>query len=620
MPPAQKSTPSFICSFTTKLKKSCIIVIMKQTFYYALKSVYYSWKANGISVFVAMFGILYDDTFYPLIQIFLLAKLIDLFAKNNYISPPVLFSIIIYYLLATLLKLALKSYNDVREAYLQTQLEGYIDMLISKKLTELDPATFENSEFQNILSQLEGIKGSLQVHLMRFTKFLDALFKFITATLVISFTFPLFAPLILIATIPSYIAWDRFRSKTWPFYVEKKSIVLRITQYIKTLLSSDSTSKEAVIFKTGPVLLHKIEKEQKKYFRNFARANDPWILYILLTRIIQFGAFVYTQYLNLSRVLIGSLSIGQFALVFQQSLNLTLSAEEILNQYSSMGARNKYITKFYDFLNTKPSIKSPINPISIPDSPKPPVIEFKNVSFKYPKTDRYILKDFNLVLHNGEKVAFVGENGAGKTTLIKLLLRFYDVTDGQILLNGVNIKDVNLDEWYKSVGALFQDFIKYQFSFKENVYFGDLTKVNQEEQLKEALEKSGASKYLDDLPQKYDQVVGKMFDGGIDLSGGQWQKLALARAFFRNAPVLILDEPTSAIDAKAEYEIFENVQKLQKDKTVIIISHRFSTVRNADRILVIDEGRIIEAGNHDSLMKKKGLYAELFEIQAQGYK
>ncbi|HLL61206.1 MAG TPA: ABC transporter ATP-binding protein, partial [Candidatus Nitrosocosmicus sp.] len=169
-------------------------------------------------------------------------------------------------------------------------------------------------------------------------------------------------------------------------------------------------------------------------------------------------------------------------------------------------------------------------------------------------------------------------------------------------------------------GALFQDFIKYQFTFKENVYFGNLKENKNIELLKAAIEKSGANKYVEDLPNTYDQVVGKMFDNGIDLSGGQWQKLALARAFFRNAPILILDEPTSAIDAKAEFEIFEKVQQLQKDKTVIIISHRFSTVRNADRILVLDEGRIVEEGNHKKLMKKQGLYAELFNIQAQGYK
>jgi len=282
--------------------------------------------------------------------------------------------------------------------------------------------------------------------------------------------------------------------------------------------------------------------------------------------------------------------------------------------------RNKYIEKYFEFMAKERIIHSPIDAIPLPLEPIPPVIEFKNVSFRYPNTKRYILKNFNLTIQTGDKIAFVGENGAGKTTLIKLLLRFYDVTDGEIIINGVNIKHINLEKWYTLIGALFQDFIKYQFTFKENIYFGNKKEINNLDLLKEAIKKSGANEYVKDLPLQYDQTVGKMFKNGIDLSGGQWQKLALARAFFKNAPMLILDEPTSAIDAKAEYEIFQHVQELQKDKTVIIISHRFSTVRNADKIFVLDEGKIIEEGNHETLMKKKGLYAELFNIQAQGYK
>jgi len=593
---------------------------MRRTLGYGIKSLQFAWKASGIYAVLEIISKIYDSTVYSFIQVFLLAKVLDLFSNNSSLSFHNFYWIIFIYLIASILKLGLNSLVDVRGAFSQEQLGAYIDIQISKKLTELDPATFENPEFQDLIAQLEGIKGSLQMHLIRFTYLIDAVIKFLMATAVVSITFPLFAPIVLIATIPSYIAWDRFRIKTWPFYVEKRSLVIRVTEYIKTLLSSDSTSKESAIFKTGHVLLEKIKKEQRKYFKEFAKENDPWIFNIFLARVLQFSAFVYTQYLNLSRVFQKLLSVGQFALVFQQSLNLVFSAEEILNQYSSISARNKYLDKFFGFFNTNKIITSSSNPIVIPKSPIPQIIEFKNVSFKYPKTERFILKNFNLTIQSEEKIALVGENGAGKTTIIKLLLRFYDVSEGEILINGVNIKEIELDKWHEYIGALFQDFIKYQFTFKENVYLGDLTKANEERFLREAIEKSGANKYLDILPNDIDQVVGKMFEGGIDLSGGQWQKLALARAFFRDAPILILDEPTSAIDAKAEYEIFQKVGELQKDKTVIIISHRFSTVRNADRILVLDGGKIIEEGNHEKLMKKDGLYAELFNIQAQGYK
>jgi ATP-binding cassette subfamily B protein len=285
-----------------------------------------------------------------------------------------------------------------------------------------------------------------------------------------------------------------------------------------------------------------------------------------------------------------------------------------------MSARNKYLDKFFEFLERKSEILNPISPKALPLTVIPQVIEFKFVSFKYPRSERYILKDFNLTIKSGERIALVGENGAGKTTIIKLLLRFYDVTEGEILINGVNIKELDLSEWHKYIGALFQDFIKYQFKFKDNIYLGNLSKTDNEKLLRDAISKSGADKYLDTLPNGIEQIVGKMFEGGVDLSGGQWQKLALARAFFRDAPILILDEPTSAIDAKAEYEIFKNIQNLEKNKTVIIISHRFSTVRHADRILVLDDGKIIEQGTHEELVAQKGLYEELFEIQAKGYK
>lgn len=593
---------------------------MKKAFTYGFKSFVFYWEANGLSAFLVVFAWIYDSTLYPLIQVFLLAKALDIFTQIRDVSFQDVTWVIIPYISASLLRIMLKAFLGLKETFLQTQLEGHIDLKIAKKLTELDPATFENPEFQDLLAQLEGIKGTFQMQFNRFVGLIDAFVKFITSAIVVSTSFPLFAPFIIIATIPTFIITNKSRISTWPFYVEKRSVVMRVTQYIKNLLSSDSTSKEVTIFHTGATLLGKIKTEQQTYFQKFNKATDYWIFPTILTNLVEFSAFVYTQYLNLNRVFQGSLGIGQFTLIFQQTITLTFGAGDILNLYSSMSARNKYLEKFFDFLNMKKTILSPSKPVSIPDSPNPPTITFKDVSFKYPRTDRYVLQGFNLTIHPGEKVALVGENGAGKTTLIKLLLRFYDVTGGEILVNGINIKEVNLKKWHSYIGAIFQDFIKYQFTFRENISFGDVSKSDKEKSLKKVVGQSGANAFLDDLPKGYNQVVGKMFEGGVDLSGGQWQKLALARAFYRDSPILILDEPTSAIDAKAEYEIFERVQGLQKDKTAIIISHRFSTVRNADRILVLDEGKIVEEGTHQQLLSLEGMYAELFNIQAKGYK
>ncbi len=591
---------------------------MFNTLHFAWETLKTSYAANGKFALLSIATKIYQNTFFPFIQIFLLSQVLSLIQQNKQLQFSDITMLAIIYVVATLINIVLTSW--IGNLPLDTQLEAYIDRQIVDKLITLDPATFEKNEFQNLLTQIETTKGTMIAQLERLTNFIDAFAKIITATIVLLPIFPVFVPLILISVFPSFYVGNMFRKKLWPLFNEKRSPLERLTQYVKDLLSHDGTSKEAMIFHTGPILSHKVKAAQKTFLHGFNEINSPFIRNILASNLFQQIVFLCTQYLNLLAVLRGTLSIGQFSLAFQQTLSLATGSQGILDNYSSMMMRTQTIERYFDFLAYKPAISSTIYSVEVPSTPSPPTIEFKNVTFRYPKTKRDILKNFNITINSGEKIALVGENGAGKTTIIKLLLRFYDVSDGEILINGVNINQLDLEAWHNYFGALFQDFIKYQFTFKENVYFGNIEQNGNEKLLKEAITKSGAKEYVDTLPNGISQVVGKMFNKGIDLSGGQWQKLALARAFFRNAPILILDEPTSAIDAKAEYEIFENVQKLQKDKTVIIISHRFSTVRNADRILVLDEGRIIEQGSHENLMKEKGVYAQLFEIQAKGYK
>lgn len=593
---------------------------MKKTLQYCWKILQLSWGANGYYSILSIIGMIYQSTIHPFILMLILSRILDLLGKRQILTLTDLTGLIIIFILSSIFFSIITSYLETQSVLLDTRMDNYLDQQIIKKLTQLDPATFESPEFQNLLAQMEGVKGTITVNVMRITAFIDSAFKFVTAAVIVSVAFPIFIPIMLIATIPSFFSLDQYRQKVWKYFVEERSILVRVSQYIKNLLSQDGTSKEVIIYKTGETLFNKVKNQQKLYTQKFTKASESELPNVIITRLIELVAFLFTQMLNLKAVILGSLGIGQFALYFQQTQNLMLGSHGMLDHYSSINMRNKYIEKYFEFMATDKVIHSSSEPIVIPGQPTPPYIELKNVSFKYPNTKRYILKNFNLIIKSGEKIALVGENGAGKTTLIKLLLRFYDVIEGEILINGVNIKNINLDKWYKEIGALFQDFIKYQFTFKENVYFGNQKQIDNITLLKEAIKNSGADQYLKNLPNSYDQIVGKMFQDGVDLSGGQWQKLALARAFFKNAPILILDEPTSAIDAKAEYEIFQHVQELQKDKTVFIISHRFSTVRNADRILVLDEGKIIEEGNHETLMKNKGLYEELFNIQAKGYK
>ena len=316
--------------------------------------------------------------------------------------------------------------------------------------------------------------------------------------------------------------------------------------------------------------------------------------------------------------MIGTMSVGDFGFFITLLSRLSTNTMDMAFNFGDMYENNLYAKHFFEFLGLPKLVKESPNPTPIPNPGRPPKIEFKNVSFGYPGGHELVLKDINFVINPGENVAIVGKNGAGKTTLVKLLCRFYDVTSGEILINGLNIKDVSLNDWYKFVGTLFQDFMQYDFTVSENIMLGN-PNAKSEEKIKEAARKSGADEFIEKLPNRYHQLLGRRFEGGEELSKGQWQKLAIARAFYEGAPVLILDEPTSAIDAEAEYQIFKNLQKFYKDKTLFLISHRFSTVRHADKIIVLSSGRIKEEGNHEELIKKVGLYAQMFKKQALGY-
>lgn len=578
------------------------------------------FKANRWWAFFDILDRCYTFSFYPLIQVLLVTHLVDLLSSGRHVTFSNVSWMAEIYIVATLLQGIIFWLAHISGARLEFALNDYLEFQINKKLNQLDPAVFENTKFQNLFAQMDGVRGSMSSYLERMVNFLISLVAAVTASIVIFPRFPFFLPIIFIASVPVLIASNKLRDNTWQFMSSERGVLDRLFSYIRVTFSNPSTSKEIAIFKNGPILLDKFKKSRKHYYSRFDKASRKNLPMMIFVSFIQYGSLIFTQGISLVAVLAGRLSVGQFILYFNQTLNLSEATIGVLDGYSSMSMRSKYVDNYFELLNFPNSIDFAKQAEQIPDSPTPATIEFRNVFFKYPETERFILKDFSLVIKPGEKIALVGENGAGKSTLIKLILRFYDVTDGEILVNGVNIKSLDLKQWHKQIGALFQDFIKYQFTFKENIIYGDLDKKDDMKAMQDALKKSGAESYLADLPNGLDQIVGKTFDEGVDLSGGQWQKLALARAFFRDAPFLILDEPTSAIDAKAEFEIFENVSKLQKDKTVIIISHRFSTVRTADRILVLDEGKIIEDGNHASLMEKKGVYAELFEIQAQGYK
>jgi len=278
-----------------------------------------------------------------------------------------------------------------------------------------------------------------------------------------------------------------------------------------------------------------------------------------------------------------------------------------------------FMSNLFGFLELTPAMPAAANPRPVPH-PIKQGIEFRNVSFKYPNRPEAVLKNVNLFMRPGEKIALVGSNGAGKTTLIKLLTRLYDPSEGQILLDGVDLREYDLNDLRDSIGVIFQDFVRYQATAKENISFGQIKALEDDLRIEGAAERGGASEVIDGLPDKWETMLGQMFERGTELSGGQWQKMALGRAFMRDGEVLVLDEPTAALDAEREYEIFQRFRDLTTGKIAVLISHRFSTVRMADRIAVLEDGAITELGSHAELLALNGTYARLFNMQAEGYR
>ncbi|MDB5111326.1 MAG: transporter ATP-binding protein, partial [Mucilaginibacter sp.] len=314
----------------------------------------------------------------------------------------------------------------------------------------------------------------------------------------------------------------------------------------------------------------------------------------------------------------GSVTIGELAFLAGSFRQLRSLLEGILTRFTSVSQGAIYLRDFFDFFEIIPKIKHMATALPFPKKIQQGFV-FENVGFRYANSERWSNRHLNFTLHPGEKLALVGENGAGKTTLVKLLARLYDPTEGRILLDGVDLRQYELNDLRLNVGIIFQDYLRYQMSFAQNIAVGNIAQQHNRPLIESSAKQSLADILAAKLPGTYDQQLGKRFAQGVELSGGEWQKVALARAYMRDAQLLILDEPTSALDARAEYEVFQRFAELTKDKTAVLISHRFSTVRMADRILVLDQGELIEIGSHEELLLKGGRYAELFELQRMGY-
>jgi len=496
------------------------------------------------------------------------------------------------------------------------ELKLHVDVI--KKYASLDVQSLEDPEVNRLFQVIRGPYDWRIRHLIfTFGRLLSATLLIGTSAFVLLQISPLVMVIIIASAIPSVLINMKFGSISWGIWHEDANKHRKFNLTREFLLEKNNLI-EASINNIVPHLVGVIRKILNDYHEKRKPVLRKRAYMMLLGDIVRIVGSVGSVYLLIILALESKISIGQLVLGSSVFISFSGSLSSFLYELTETFNSGLFIEDFMKFLGLQSKMK--VGVIKLSKTEKPPRIEFENVSFKYPNTDRLILKDIDLLIEPGMKVALVGENGVGKTTLIKILSRFYELDNGRILIDGQDLSDIDTECWEKNLGLLTQHFNTYPaFNVEENIYFGDVSKKLNKREIIEAAEKAHVTNFVNKYPKGFDQLLSIQFEGGIDPSWGQWQRLGIARTLYRNPSIIILDEPTSAIDAQAEYEIFQNINDQTEGKTVIYVSHRYSTVRNADLICVLKDGYIVERGTHSELMRLNGEYAKNFNLQAKGY-
>lgn len=505
-----------------------------------------------------------------------------------------------------------------------------LDSLLSERFTNatsiqlmehaatLDLEDFEDSELQDRLErarrQTTG-RMTLMAQIFGQAQDMVTIVSFAAGLLIYA---PWLIVLLLVALVPAFLGEAHFNAQSYSLDY-RRTPERRELDYLRQTGASVETAKEVKIFGLNAFLLERYHRLATSFYeanRRLAQRRALWGA--LLTTVGTIGYYIAYAFIAW-RTLRGEFTIGDLTFLSGSFRRLRNLLEGLLISFSQVAGQALYLDDLFSFFEIEPEIVSPEHPRPFP-SRISEGFAFDNVGFRYPGAERWAVRNLTFTLRAGEVLALVGENGAGKTTLVKLLARLYDPDEGRILLDGHDLREYDLAELRSNIGVIFQDFVRYQMTAAENIAVGRIEAGGDRERIIAAAESSMADEMIRKLPHGYDQMIGKRFRTGVELSGGEWQKIAIGRAYMRNAQLLILDEPTAALDARAEFEVFKRFKELSEGKTAVLISHRFSSVRMADRILVLADGELEAAGTHEELLRQSPRYAELFELQAAGYR
>ncbi|MGC2212664.1 MAG: ABC transporter ATP-binding protein [Silvibacterium sp.] len=508
---------------------------------------------------------------------------------------------------------------DYTDQLLSDRYTYHVSVRVMQQAAQLDLTTYEDPIFYD---RLERARAQATDRLAMIQQ-MGRLFQYVVLTLIWSgvliYRSPWMILLLIAGVLPAFFGETHFAFLGYAKNF-RQTPAKRQMDYLRQLGGSKEAAKELKLFNLSDYLTSRFRSLSRKIYEEdvaLSRRKLTWGgLLSLISTLGYYGAYVFAIY----EAVTGRYpTIGVFSLVTLAIQQSSSNFQQAFSTASGIADQALFLTDLIAFFDMKPTVTT--KPDALP-APRPIQrgFEFRNVSFAYPGTERRVLKDFNFVLRPGERIALIGENGQGKTTVVKLITRLYDPTEGQILLDGVDLRDYDLDDLHKEIGVIFQDFMRYEMTARENIAIGRVELPHTEAEIESAAQKSLAQGVIEKMPARYDQMLGRRFEGGVDLSGGEWQKIALARAYLRDAQLLVLDEPTAALDAKSELEVFERFAELTEGKMALLISHRFSTVRMADRIVVLEGGRLVEEGTHQQLVALGGRYAGMFEMQAASYR